>query len=122
MRKVFAKAGESMEDELKQIRKLERRINLQHEKQILKLDKIIQNKKMLATELRKIIDSVKQLDYDNKEIQNSLAAKENTIEEKMKDLTGGVQVQKIKEAIFKLKVSDRAATDLMYRYKSKSNR
>ena len=80
-----------MEDELKQIRKLERRINLQHEKQILKLDKIIQNKKMLATELRKIIDSVKQLDYDNKEIQNSLAAKENTIEEKMKDLTGGVQ-------------------------------
>ena len=122
MRKVFAKAGESMEDELKQIRKLERRINLQHEKQILKLDKIIQNKKMLATELRKIIDSVKQLDYDNKEIQNSLAAKENTIEEKMKDLTGGVQVQKIKEAIFKLKVSDRVATDLVYRYKSKSNR
>ena len=122
MRKVFAKAGEPMEDELKQIRKLERRINLQHEKQILKLDKIIQNKKMLATELRKIIDSVKQLDYDNKEIQNSLAAKENTIEEKMKDLTGGVQVQKIKEAIFKLKVSDRVATDLVYRYKSKSNR
>ena len=29
---------------------------------------------MLATELRKIIDSVKQLDYDNKEVQNALAA------------------------------------------------
>ena len=41
-------------------------------------------------ELRKIIDSVKALDYDNKEVQNALAARENAIEEKTKDLTGGV--------------------------------
>ena len=44
---------------------------------------------MLATELRQIIDKVKQLDFENKEVQNALNAKENTIAEKMKDITGG---------------------------------
>ena len=111
-----------MEEELNQIRKLERRINQQHHKQISRLDKIIQNKKMLAMELRKIIDSVKALDYDNKEVQNALAARENAIEEKTKDLTGGVQVHKIKEAIYKLKVSDCMVADSRYRCKLKSNR
>ena len=77
---------------------------------------------MLATELRKIIDSVKQLDYDNKEIQNALAAKENAIEEKTKDLTGGVQVNKIKQAIYTLKVSEYETADCGYRCKLKSNR
>ena len=77
---------------------------------------------MLATELRKIIDSVKQLDYDNKEVQNALAAKENAIEEKTKDLTGGVQVNKVKQAIYTLKVSESETADCAYRCKLKSNR
>ena len=77
---------------------------------------------MLATELRKIIDSVKQLDYDNKEVQNALAAKENAIEEKTKDLTGGVQVNKVKQAIYTLKVSECETADYGFRCKLKSNR
>lgn len=62
---------------------------------------------MLATELRQIIDTVKSLDYDNKEVQNALVSKENYIEEKMKDITGGGQVNSIKQAVYKLKVREK---------------
>lgn len=78
-----------MEDELNKIRKNELRINQQNRKQIEKLNQITQNKKVLAMELRKIIDSVKDLDYENKEVQNALISTENSYEEKRKDLTGG---------------------------------
>jgi len=59
---------------------------------------------VLATELRQIIDKVKQLDFENKEVQNALNAKENAIAEKMKDITGGGQVNNIKQAVYSLKV------------------
>ena len=58
----------------------------------------------MATELRKIIDSVKELDFENKEVQNALVSHENWYEEKMKDLTGGGQLTQIKQALYKLKV------------------
>ena len=85
------------------------RMNEQNEQKIVQLNQITVNKKQLATELRQIIDTVKQLDYDNKEVQNALVSRENAIEEKMKDITGGGQVNSIKQAVFKLKVRKRTA-------------
>lgn len=48
---------------------------------------------------------MKQLDFENKEVQNALITKENWYEEKMKDLTGGGQVKAIKQAIQTLNVT-----------------
>ena len=39
-------------------------------------------------ELRAVIDTVKQLDFENKEVQNDLLSKEHAYEEKMADVTG----------------------------------
>lgn len=70
VRCVFQKAGEQLTDDLTIIRKHEKRINADNEQQILQLNHITSNKKALAVELRQIIDSVKGLDYTNKNISN----------------------------------------------------
>jgi len=46
---------------------------------------------------------VKKLDYENKQNHNILTAKQNSYDEKVKDLTGSGQVSRVKEAITKLK-------------------
>lgn len=94
-----------MNDDLATIRRHESRINSQSEKDILHLNEITQNKKVLAVQLRQIIDSVKSLDYENKQIHNSLVSTQNSYDEKVKDLTGSGQVSRVKTAITKLKVS-----------------
>ena len=53
------------------------RINRDNVKQIESLNYLTQHKKTLATELRSVIDAVKHLDFDNKEVCNELAAKEH---------------------------------------------
>ena len=50
------------------MRKHEIRINQNNADAILQLNKITQGKKQLAIELRGLIDSVKQLDFQNKDI------------------------------------------------------
>lgn len=45
-------------------------------------------KKQLAVELRQIIDTVKQLDYGQKETSNELTRVTHSYEDKLKDITG----------------------------------
>ena len=70
------------------IRKNEIRINKQNEKAIINLGKITVQKKKLATELRSLISVVRDLDYDNKEIQSQIRTYSNEYDEKMADLGG----------------------------------
>jgi len=56
------------------------------------LNQITIGKKQLAIELRQIIDTVKHLDYAQKETSNELARVQNNYDEKMKDLTGSGQL------------------------------
>jgi len=72
VRKVFAKVAEKLEEDLNFIRKHELRINQNNAQAILDLNGITQQKKHLALQLRGLIDSVKQLDYVNKDVQNQL--------------------------------------------------
>jgi len=88
VRSVFARVGETLNDDLSTIRRHESRINSHNEKAIVRLNEITQHKKLLAVQLRQIIDSVKQLDYDNKHIHNTIVAIQNSYDEKVKDLTG----------------------------------
>ena len=64
------------------------RINRETKDKIEQLNSITQTKKNLAMELRAVIDTVKQLDFENKEVQNDLLSKEHAYEEKMADVTG----------------------------------
>ena len=105
VRSVFARVGETLQDDLSTVRRHESRINTMNDKEILKLNEITQHKKVLAVQLRQIIDSVKKLDYDNKQVHNTLIAIQNSYDEKVKDLTGTGQVNRLKHAISKLKVS-----------------
>ena len=72
VRKVFAHAGESLEDELAFIRKNEIRINKQNNEKIMQLGQITKKKKSLAQELRSLISQVKNIDYENKELQTEI--------------------------------------------------
>ena len=60
------------------------------------MNQITIGKKQLAIELRQIIDTVKHLDYAQKETSNELARVQNNYDEKMKDLTGSGQLQRYK--------------------------
>ena len=72
VRRVFAKIAERLEDDLSFIRKNEMRINKNNAEAILTLNKITQRKKQLAADLRQSIDSVKKMDFENKDLQNKI--------------------------------------------------
>ena len=67
------------------------------------LNEITQKKKGLATELRSVIDRVKGMDYDAKNLNNAVHAKNHEYEDKMKDASGTAQVSKLKKAMMTLK-------------------
>ena len=101
-RKVIAKIAEGLTDSLNTIRRHERRINDQHQNQILNLNHITKQKKGLAQELRGVIDRVKKLDFDSKQVCNELVQVNHEIEEKMKDIHGGSKLKNLKIAIWNL--------------------
>jgi chromosome segregation ATPase len=103
VRKVFAHAGESLEDELAFIRKNEIRINKQNNEKIMQLGQITKKKKSLAQELRSLISKVKNIDYENKELQTEIQTVQNSFDEKMEDLGGQGQLKRIKENLHELK-------------------
>lgn len=105
VRRVFAQVSDQLTEDCNQIRKHELRINRQHEKYISQLNGITTNKKGLAIELRQIIDKVKALDFESKNLQNQLSTINNSYEERLKDITGSGQTTKIKEQLLQLKVS-----------------
>ena len=71
-RQVFARIAEKLEDDLSFIRKNENRINNNNAQAIQKLNSITQNKKSLASQLRQVIDVVKKMDFENKDLQNKI--------------------------------------------------
>ena len=103
VRRVFSRVGNAMDKELSQIRKHEQRINENQKEQINSLGVITQRKKDLATELRAVIDRVKGMDYEAKDLTNACQTKNHEYEEKMKDATGTALVSKLKTAIVTLK-------------------
>ena len=82
-RRVFSRAGAALSNALEKIRKHEMRMNKQHGNQVTKLNQITQKKKNLAIELRAVIDRVKSMDYESKDLSNAIATKEGEYEEKM---------------------------------------
>ena len=68
------------------------------------LNEITQKKKGLATELRSVIDRVKAMDYESKDLSNACYTKEHEYEERMKDASGTALVSKLKKAIGAIKV------------------
>lgn len=103
VRKVFEKSIEAYEEQLTFIRRNEIRINYQNEKAITELGSITQKKKKLATELRGLISRVKDYDYENKELQSAIRTLNNTYDEKMQDLGGQGQLQRIKQSLVYLR-------------------
>lgn len=103
VRKVFARVGETLADELTKIRRHEQRINRDQNAQIISLNGITQKKKGLATELRAVIDRVKAMDFESKGLSNTIHTKDHEYEEKMKDASGTAMVAKLKQAIAVLK-------------------
>ena len=103
VRRVFSRVGNSMDRDLTKIRNHETRINENQKDQINSLGTITQRKKDLATELRAVIDRVKGMDYEAKDLSNACATKNHEYEEKMKDATGTALVSKLKQAIMTLK-------------------
>ena len=65
---MFAKVGESLESDLQFVRKHEIRINENNAKSIGELNSIAGKKRSLANELRKLIEVVKHMDYNNKNL------------------------------------------------------
>jgi len=53
--------------------------------------------------LRQIIDTVKHLDYSQKQTSNELSKVNNAYEEKLKDITGSGQLARTKQSLLKLK-------------------
>lgn len=104
-RKVFQRAGEQLTQDCEFIRKHEMRINQNSQQQIQQLNSITGTKKKLAVELRQIIDKVKGLDFENKNLSNETQTLRHRYEEKAKDLSGSGQVSRLKTAITALKVS-----------------
>ena len=103
-RKIFARVGDKLSSDLETIRRHETRINRNQQKQITTLNSITQRKKGLATELRSVIDRVKKLDYEGKDLSNAVHTKEHEYEERMRDASGGAQVSKLKKAIAAIKL------------------
>ena len=99
VRKVFASGAEKLEEDLAFIRKNEIRINKQNEKAINDLGQITQKKKKLASELRSLIQQVKENDYESKELQQQIQTVQNAYDEKMEDMGGQKQVHKIKDGL-----------------------
>ena len=85
---MFQRTGESLANDLAKLRFHEQRINVDNESSILQLNQITIGKTQLAVELRQIIDTVKHLDYVQKETSNELSRVQNTYDAKMTDLTG----------------------------------
>jgi hypothetical protein len=81
---------------LAKVRIHEQRINVENESSILQLNQITIGKKQLAVELRQIIDTVKHLDYVQKETSNELSRVQNAYDAKMTDLTGSGQLARYK--------------------------
>ena len=86
------------------IRKHEQRINRDNKTQIETLNYLTQTKKDLASQLRSVIETVKRLDYQHKELQNQMAAKEHDYDEKLQDVSGKGKVTKLKQALMELKI------------------
>ena len=53
--------------------------------------------------MREIIDTVKRLDIEHKNVSNELARTEHSFAEKMEDVTGGGHLRKLKTRLFKLR-------------------
>ena len=53
--------------------------------------------------MRSVIDRVKAMDYESKDISNAVHTKEHEYEERMKDASGTAQVTKLKKAITTIK-------------------
>lgn len=80
------------------------------------LNMITQKKKGLATELRSVIDRVKIMDYESKDLNNAISAKEHEYEERLRDTSGTVMLGKLKQALKVLKAevqSDRRDEGIM---------
>ena len=88
VRKVFEKSASNLEENLQYIRKNEIRINRLNEKAITELGQITQKKKKLATELRALINLVKEYDHENRELQSTIKQLQNSYDEKTEDLGG----------------------------------
>lgn len=71
------------------------------------MNTITLGKKQLAVELRQIIDTVKQLDYKQKETSNELNRVTHSYEDKLKDITGSGQLARQKHSLLKLKAQVR---------------
>lgn len=100
---VFQASIEYLDAQTEFIRKNELRINNNNQTEILKLNKIANKKKLIATELRSVIEQVKNLDYENKSLQNEIVSLTNKYEDMVKDITGSGQCDKIKAAVAALK-------------------
>ena len=87
------------------MRRHEIRINRNQQEEVKRLNEITQRKKGLATELRAVIDRVKAMDYESKDLTNECQAKSSEYEEKMRDATGNVALTRLKQAVHSLKVS-----------------
>ena len=103
MRKVFSNAGEELDSQLSFIRKNEIRINRSNEQAINQLGQIAQMKKSLAAELRSLITKVKNLDYESKELQNSIFTVTNAFDEKVADAGGTKQLDKVRHSLRDIK-------------------
>ena len=79
------------------------RINKDQQNQITVLNNITQKKRQLATELRSVIDRVKAMDYESKDLSNAVYTKQHDYEEKMKDASGTAQIAKLKKAMTTMK-------------------
>ncbi len=53
--------------------------------------------------MRSVIDRVKAMDYESKDLNNAIHTKEHDYEEKMRDATGTALVSKLKLAIIAIK-------------------
>lgn len=108
--KVFQRAGETLEEKLEFIRRVEARISKDNASQIGQLNGITVKKRGLAVELREIIDTVKGLDVEHKNVVNELAQREHAFAEKMEDVTGGGHLRKLKTRLFRLRTQVEEAT------------
>lgn len=67
-------------------------------------------KKSLATELRSLISTVKNLDYESKELQNSISAVTNAFDEKVADAGGTKHLEKVRHSVRDIKEQLRQAS------------
>lgn len=72
VRRVFSDSADFLEKQLLFIRKNEIRINRHNEAAITKLGQVAAEKKTLASELRRLIQRVKELDFNCKEVGSQI--------------------------------------------------